>query len=370
MRVYWFFLLLSLLIYVWSNNSYCIVEVDGRLEKRGLTSQGILFFGVILFFCGLRSGIADTGAYIHIFNEYPSNVSSINWISVDKDKGFYLLSVLYKQFVSDDYHGWLFLIAFISCYAMMKGFLKHSSDFGMSCFLFIATTSFVYLINGMRQFICISILLACSDWISDKRYAKFCILCFLLSFIHGSALILIPLCFILNTKPWGITMWMGVLAALVIGLNYDAVLPIIGDVIEDTQYSNYNELIQNGEGSNILRLCLTAVPVGIAFYYRSFIESLNDRYINLLVNLSTINFSLYLIGTFANGMATARLAAFFDIFNLILLPWEMNNLFEGQNSKIIKMGCIMLYIAFFYVQMVLTWNLPYESDVLGLYIYH
>lgn len=85
-----------------------------RYQRKAYWSQAIIFFAVVIFFCGLRSGIADTGTYIQMFKGYPSSISGMDLKSVNKDKGFFVISVLFKQFISNDFHGWLFLITLIS----------------------------------------------------------------------------------------------------------------------------------------------------------------------------------------------------------------------------------------------------------------
>ena len=54
-----------------------------------------------------------------MFKGYPSSISGMNLKSVNKDKGFFVISVLFKQFISNDFHGWLFLITLISGVALM-----------------------------------------------------------------------------------------------------------------------------------------------------------------------------------------------------------------------------------------------------------
>lgn len=372
MIIYWGFLVLSLLVHVWVQRDHYIVDLGYTVEKRATLSQGFLFFGVLCFFCGLRSGIADTGTYIQTFNGYPSDLSiAMESLSTVKDKGFYLFSVFYKQFISQDYHGWLFLIALVSCYATMKAFRRYSSEFGLSCFLFIATALFTYLINGMRQYIVISILLACSHWITEKKYLKYIVLILLMSTIHASAIIFIPVLFLVNSKPWSFRMILLLAITIAMGSNFDLSMSVLENSLEGTAYDNYVGYIANeGVGGHIIRLVLAALPVGLAFLEKNTIEQEGTPFINLAVNMSTINFCIYIIGTITSGMAMARLATYFDIYNVILLPWLIEHYGTGTSRKTMRTAMILLYIIYFWYQMTVAWSVPYESDILGLYIYH
>lgn len=372
MIIYWGFLILSLLIYMWSERNYKIIDFGYTVEKRATVAQGVLFFGIICFFCGLRSGIADTGTYINMFKEYPSDLTvATQLLPTIKDKGFYLFSVFYKQYISQDYHGWLFLIAFVSCYATMKAFRRYSSEFGLSCFLFIATAMFTYLVNGIRQYIVVSILFACSHWITERKYLKFIIVTLICSTIHASAIIFIPVLFLINSKPWSFRMILLVAITIVLGLKFDLSMTVLENSLEGTVYDNYVSYIANeGVGSNIIRLVLAALPVIMAFLEKSTIERQGTPFIKQAVNMSIINFCVYFIGTFTSGMALARLATYFDIYNMVLLPWLVDHYGTGASRKTMKMAMIVLYIIYFWYQMTVAWSVPYESDILGLYIYN
>ena len=67
--------------------------------------------------------------------------STIFWI-----EGFF------KKFVTDNYYGWLFFVAGISCVCIFRNLYKYSIDFPMTMYLFIAGGTFTWLINGIRQF--------------------------------------------------------------------------------------------------------------------------------------------------------------------------------------------------------------------------
>lgn len=369
MRIYWIFLIISVGIYLWNESSYRTVWNGRRYQRKAYLSQAILFFGVVIFFCGLRSGIADTGTYIAMFNGYPTGISQVQWSEIGKDKGFYLISVLYKQLVSADFHGWLFMIAFISGVALMIGFLRYSEYFGMSCFLLIGSTMFTYFINGMRQFIVVTIFFAATYMILEKRWKEYIILILLLSTIHGSALILLFVYFLADTKPWGSKMRSIIFISLIAGVFFDKIFPIFGNFLMETQYKGYVDYISSkGVGSSVVRLVIAAVPCVLAYMARYAIAKENNRLINFCINMSVINFCLYIIATFSSGMVVGRLTTYFDIYNLVLLPWLLHHAFTEESRKIASLACMGFYIVFFYFQMALTWGLGYESDILHLWL--
>ncbi|MDD3747456.1 MAG: EpsG family protein [Anaerostipes sp.] len=370
MKIYWMFLIISLITYAWSESRYRIVESGNHYENRAFSSQAIVFFAVIIFFCGLRSGIADTGTYIAMFKEYPSSIGAIDWASIQKGKGFYLISVVYKQFISRDFHGWLFLIALVSGFATMKAFQKYSSSFGFSCYLFIATTIFTYLVNGMRQYIVVSIFFWLgTEYILERKFSKYLLLILLLSTVHTSAWILLIVYFFRDIKPWSMQMWALLAGFVVAGVGFDQLFPYFGEVLGNTQYKGYVDYFATSAvGSSLLRLGIAAVPCIISYIAKEIIREQENELINLAITMSVINFGLYIVATFSSGMVIGRLTVYFDIFNLILLPWLFKYTFNEKSSKIITLACMGIYAVFFYFQMVMTWGIVYESDILHLYL--
>lgn len=304
-----------------------------------------------------------------MFEQYPDSIFKVNIDDIGKDKGFYVISVLFKQLISTDFHGWLFLIALVSGVALMMGLVKYSEYFGLSCYLLIATTMFTYFVNGMRQFIVVTIFFWASYMIIQKKWKTYFILILLLSTIHGSAIVLLLVYFLGNTKPWGRRMRTVIFLSLILGVFFDKLFPLLGNVLMETQYKGYVDYISSqGKGSSVIRLAIAAVPCVLAYLGRRAVEGEDNHYINFCINMSVINFCLYIIATFSSGMVVGRLTTYFDIFNLVLLPWLMHHVFTEESRKIVILACIALYFLFFYFQMVLVWGLGYESDILHLWI--
>lgn len=367
MKVYWTFLILSLVVWFLSARRYRVVREGNHYETRGMVAQGLLLFGVMIFFCGLRSAVGDTETYIQMFDQWPSHISQASQATGIDEKGFLYLTILYKQLISTDFHGWFFIIALISGLFMMAALLKYSSSFGFSCFLFIATAMFTYLINGMRQFICIAILFFFSSLITERKFFKYFILVALLSTIHTSAWILLIFYFLGRIKPWSGQMIVLLVGVMAIGVVMVYKPTLVETLLGESEYSNYSDLLTGGGvGGSVFRLAVAFVPVAISFFARRVIEEINSPIINLSIIMSVTNFGLYFIATLTSGMAVGRLAVYFDIYNVLLLPWLLKYTFTEESRKIMTALCVFFYILFFYYQMVITWHLNYVSDILHL----
>lgn len=362
MRLYYFFLIMSIIgIFVCSQYPR-YVKVNGQYEPRARFWQAAVLFGVVIFFCGLRSGIADTPAYISEFENAVNSISQLDIDAIQKDKGYVILEVLFKQFISDDFHLWLLLIAIISGVAIMYTLYKYSIDFGMSFFLFIASTQFTWLVNGMRQFVAVCLIFAAITFMLEKRWWQYILIVLLASTVHGTAVIMIPFYFIAQWKPFSLkTVFISVVIA-VAGMN-------IGNfdfLLDNTQYEGYLDTIVATSGMNMIRFLVAAVPAVIAIAGSKIIKAENNKLINICTCMSFFYVSIQFAALFAGANYIGRISAYFNIYNLILMPWMIKKCFNKDSEILVKLACVICYCIFFYYQMVVTWNIGYYSDVLGL----
>jgi transmembrane protein EpsG len=368
MVVYWSFLLLSIMMIFVCNINYRTVDAYGKVEKRAHLPVAILFFSIIILFIGLRSGIADTPTYIFIYNHLPNSIFNVNIEEFTRDKGFYILSIIFKQFISKDFHLWLLFIAVISGFSVMKTLYKYSSNFGLSVFLFIATCQFTWMLNGMRQFIAVACLFGVFNWIVEKKTWRFMIVVLFFTTIHGSAIMMIPAYFIVRQKPWSKNILIPIVFAFLIGVGMATFPGLFSRLLENTQYSGYMDNISISSGSKVYRALIAAIPSIIAIIARRKIAKSNHKIINILINLSLLNLVSLIIATFTSGIFVGRIGIYFELYNLLLLPWLISNCFTKKSKIIIYGALLILYVYYFIYQMVEVWNIYYLSDVLGIYI--
>lgn len=362
MQIYWIFLAMAIVgCYICSLYPR-YVKFNGQYETRAKLWQALVLFGVVIFFCGLRSGIADTPAYIQEFNDAVSNIFQLELSTIQRDKGYAILEVLFKQFISEDYHWWLLLIASVSGFAIMYTLYKYSIDFGLSFFLFIASTQFTWLINGMRQFIAVSLLFLAITLIIEKKWWQYILVVILLSTIHGTAIIMIPVYFMVQWKPFSPKILLASVIIALAGMNIQR----FEFLFENTQYEGYLDVIGGTAGINIMRFAVAAVPLVITIIGRKIIEESDNRLINICTNMSCFYVAVQFAALFVGANYLGRIASYFNIYNLILLPWLIKNCFTRQSVGLVKIICIGCYCVYFYYQIVVTWNLGYTSDILGL----
>lgn len=323
----------------------------------------VLLMGYIVFWAAVRSGVADTYTYIEIFKKYPDNLSEISkyWGVGGKAPGFDTFTIIVKSLFSNDYHIWLAIIAIMSGIPVMITLRNKSVNYIYSVFLFLTMLHFSWLFNGMRQFLVVTILFYCSKLIEKKKTLSFIIVTALLSTFHLSALILIPIYFIIQGKPFGKRIILFIFLILVAVLLVDQFVVSLDSLLEDTAYAGTATQIAEDNGVNPLRFLVMLVPPALAFIKRKELEQINNHYINICINMSVICAGLYFLGMFSSGVFIGRLPIYFELYNLILLPFLIEKCFELKWKQLLYILSSIGYLLFY----VLTFNWHYISDITG-----
>ena len=379
MTVYWFMMawviFFGILAQVTSKR-VCVGEYLGEdvYEPRAHLFMAVVTFAVIIFFAGARSFTGDTGAYIDMFKDYPlfQNAHDVIFDDSAREPGFRLFSILIKTYISDDYTVWFYIIAIISGICIMIPLYKYSCNFGVSAFLFMASCQFSWMFNGMRQFLVAAIIFSCTGLILKNRTLLYVLIVCVLSTIHKSAFILIPMYFIAKGEPWNKRTLLFIGCIVLAMLFTTKFTNLLTDVVEQTDYaSSVNEFKATDDGTNPIRILVESVPIILAFIYRNKIKDKLTPIIKLSINMSLIASGLYIISKVASsGVLLGRLPIYFSMYNLILLPWLLKNIFENKEKDLVYYTMIICYFSFFYYQMVMTWDgMGYASEILHLKYY-
>lgn len=326
----------------------------------------ILTFGYIIFWVGMRSGVADTRAYISMFEGYPTSLATMlqYWdFSENKSPGFITFSILFKHFISTDYHVWLMTIAILSGIPIMLILRKRSKYFFYSSFLFMTGLIFFWMLNGMRQFWAASIVFLFSDWIEKRKTIPFILVVLIAATIHFTVLVMIPMYFVATAKPFGKKVILFLILLLIAVIFLEPFVGAMEDVLEGTAYAGSTAQFAEDDGVNPIRVLVMSVTPAIAFCGRKVLEKKADDFINICINMSVICAGIYFLGIFTSGILVGRLPIYFEIYNLILIPYLLKECFTRESSKIMFALCTIGFLGFYYLQMK---NSYYVSEFTGI----
>ena len=335
--------------------------VCGKRERRWRMGPAVALVVPYVIWAGWRTDIGDTYNYRRGFLNISMDIGT--WgeylASKTKDTGFSVLTLLIKFFAKDSAVMYFLILAAIQIGCMVYLFRKYSCNYWMSIFIFIASGDYIsWNFNGIRQFTAVMIVYAATDWMLQKKYLRVILVILLASTVHGSSILMIPVVFLVQGKPWNKWMILGLFVSLIALVYVNQFTDILDVLLQDTQYINVVSDWKNfgDDGMNPIRAMVYAVPSVVSLMGFKYIKYENAPVINFCVNASIISTAIAIIATGTSGIFIGRLPIYVSLYaNCILLPWEVENLFADRIARFVKVGAVFCYLAFFYYQMHFAW---------------
>lgn len=354
-----------------------IITEKGRIITKYNNKTTMLFAILILalpvFFIGMRTNYIDTKGYMEGYLAVkPTMEYLIDGLEDTKSKGWLIYEWLLKFVLKDNATSFLMVTAIIQAGAVLKLFYKHSRDYSFSVLIFFLSCAFVNMMNGIRQFMAITIILYFSDYLFEKKYIRFLIVVLIAFEFHASAIVWLPMMFVVQGKPWRLKTLFVVLGTLGLIFALDNFTDILEDALVGTSYEGYTEQFSVDDGSNIFHTLIAAVPTVLAFAGRKCLPE-SDTETNVMVNISLMGVLVSLMANFTSGILIGRLPIYFTIFNFALFPTLFDSIFADKEKLKIRMAAIAGYVAYAYYYMTHAWGklgMPYISDVLNINTWH
>ncbi|MCF2682333.1 EpsG family protein [Faecalicatena contorta] len=359
---YLFVLIFAVALLAGVSKQTYIVDSYGQKEIRYDWFPVLAILLPLIYMAGTRAdlGFGDTSAYRSGFYSLPSSLSGLTeyFNQASKDKGFTVFSVLIKSIIGNRDVIYFLIIATICLTCVFCVYKKYSCNFVMTAFLFVASTDYIqWTYNGIRQFLAVCLIFACTGLILKKKYVPVIVIILIAATVHATALMMIPIIFIVQGKPFNKKTMLFLGGVLVAVAFIDHFTDIITIVMENTQYSGEIDQFLGTEGTSYQRVIVYSIPALIAFVFRRRIALVDNRMINMCVNMSAACLGLYGLSAFSSGLFLGRLPIFVSLYNYILLPWEVENIFTKESARILYLVMIILYLIFYHYQVTVVWGL-------------
>ncbi|PEJ58462.1 capsular biosynthesis protein [Bacillus sp. AFS002410] len=315
----------------------------------------ILVLGTLMslvLISGLRSNIGDTYFYVHIYEMYNF---SWDYVLSQKDIGFGILQMILKHY-SDDPQIMIFTTALITNVLIVTILYNYSKIFEISMYVYITGGLFLVSMNGIRQVLAAAIAFTGIKFLMDGNWKRYILIILFASLFHQSALILIPLYFIVRFKAWSKVTIALVLLSIVIVIGYSQFSSILFSAIQETQYGGYQNFNEGGASS--IRVIVNAVPLCLAFMGRDKLREIFPKS-DIVVNMTLLGFIFMLIAT--QNWIFARFSIYFDLYQLILISWIIM-LFKDKDKKLVYYGILVFYFMYYYYESVISLNIYYQSN--------
>ena len=314
-------------------------------------SRIIIFFvmATLIVVIGFRYSYADTRNYKMGYNAIPENIDEL--FAMSKSPGFDLIQWLLRL-ISTDPQFICIAMAVIFTVIDVWFIRKHSYDFPLSLFMYFLLY-FASNMNGLRQGLAAVFMLPGFVWACRKRRARYIALALLLSTIHKSVLITIPLMFLFSGKRLNTGLVIFAAFCCLSAFFPDPINFLIGNLVSD-DYAHY--IYNYAAQANILHVLVEAVPLALGIIYhlggtRTVVE---NRALDVLINMQVIRFSFMVLAT---RMAQyARIGMYMRHVPLLLVPMIIPYVFKGKSAYYVKLIAAVLYLTEFLLEMYISMN--------------
>lgn len=335
-------------------STYSIITPTGLYGFK--PNKMLVFLAAVCLVCisGLRTNIGDTINYINIYTE---NDFTWEYIYSQKDMGFGILQMLLKK-ISDDPQILIFTTAMVTNVLIIMVLYKYSRLFELSTFVYITGGLHLVSMNGIRQVLAASIIFTATKYLINGNFVKYTLIVLIASTFHQSALILIPIYFLVRTKAWTKSTLAWLCSSVIIVLGYDQFSSLLFSAIEDTQYSDYSSF--NEGGANIIRVAVSAAPLLIAYFGKDKLREIFPKS-DYIVNMSLLGLIFMIVST--QQWIFARFSIYFNLYQLILISWVID-LFSKKDQKLLYYLILALFFVFYFYENVISLNILYKSVLL------
>ena len=342
------------------------IENGKRYVKPTLSSLFCSFIPLIII-SGMRTGgFGDTQNYIGGFKQLEPSFYAMFHLD-SKDKLFYMFETLVKMIYPHP-NFWFLVIAVIQVLFICLIIREYSVMPGISMFVFIASTEFTYMMNGMRQFVAVTMGFAAFKLLEKKKYFWYIVVIVIASQFHGTAYVMLIALIFSFIKPWSKMMYVVMVAFAVAIVFLNPILEGMQIFFEDTKYERQMSDLISAEGVNVLRTMVALVPCVIGFAFRKNKQLWKERKWCLCMNLSLVNAAFWIAASIVGGNLMARFAEYFTIYQLLTYPMLFRYCFKGNTRIAVISAFSAFYVVWFWYELQMNWNVNYVSSVLGWYI--
>lgn len=332
------------------------VLVNGREVTRPKLPLVIFAFLPIIIFIGFRSYFADTTTYVNIYISAERTFAN----SIGNGYDFYVF--IMKSLNVDVYYA-LFGFCLLSCILLIRGIYKNSDSLIISMYYLMGSAAFYWLANGIRQFMAVCIIFNLLPLIAQRKALPYTLGVLVAIWFHKSAIIMLPVFFLVNNKPFSVEMIVKVMG-FILALFVIFILPPLRDLFLDIiSFNEYSAGIDSTVGGSIFRVLIALIPTFMAGFFRDELNRENNKLISVCINLSFMSAGLYLIAVFTSGVYLGRVPIYMSIGELILFPY----LFKLNTNKDWKYVLSIVFLVFYGAFFIYTFiHMNYASYVLGI----
>lgn len=283
---------------------------------------------------GLRYNVGtDFGGYYKFFDRWATELP--NRIQSWDEPGISIIANILYRFTDNGAY-FIFATASITVTLFVITLSKHTDDFFfvVMLYIFIAWTG---CFNAVRQYMAAAVFFAGHRLLYERKFIKYCILVFAAASFHISALVLLPLYFIVTKTLNFRKIILIITAGIALVFSYDFLFNL-SDIMKNEELEGATTQYAQNE-IHPLRIAIALAPLIVYFFLKFQNKTFTDEE-NIYMSMMIINFAL--IFATANSAYLNRITIYFKAFIPLALCFLCNK-FDSKQRSFIKVIVLILY---------------------------
>lgn len=251
----------------------------------------LLLFLVLVIPAGIRdlSVGSDTFNYRDIFIYKRGALSLAHFIG-GIEPGFVIFQNI-MQHLTTSFTLYLFSIATLVIGLHLRIFKKLSAHLGISIFVFIALGVYLFFFNGARQAMAASIYGFAIFALLDKKPLKYLLITLLAITFHKSAIIMLPMYFVL-VMPFSPKQFLLLVLFTFFFTNGLSILMNLAPDLVHQKYANYNN---RTSGGGVILMVVYSAMTFVFFLFRGTINKADLRKYDVFLNYAIFTSLVYIM---------------------------------------------------------------------------
>jgi hypothetical protein len=310
------------------------------VESKHLSRKAIIipsFFLILL--SSLRSNVVGTDSRTYTL-AYDFNYDPYRYgFDPDVEYGYQLFDSIILNF-SHNYF-WLFLVSSIFIvFAYLLTIKKLSINYYYSLLIFVTFGFYTFFFNGLRQGIAMAFCFFGLPYLIEKRVVPYFITVFIASMFHVSALIMIPIYFLVNLR---FKLKYKIIACFIFSTLVSQIL--ISYLAQgNSRYDNYTK--EADQAGGYITLLFYALIGFFIFIFGKKIRNEDiafNRFEQILLCGLALVFPIAFLGTDPSG--PQRILYYFTSMCIFLIPYIL----KKYNSTLINILFLLFSIVYFFI---------------------
>ena len=295
---------------------------------------------ILIFVAGFRYNVGtDYPVYINNYEVYKNlnlfDLSNFGKIGV---------SVVAKLsvFIYDHYATWFFIVSLLTVGIIILAIYKYSDGFCFSILMYLFLGCWHNSFNVVKQSVAIAVILLAQKYLFEGKFFKWTLLCILAATFHISAILLIPIYFLVRFKLNIRTLILMAAIGIAIACNYESLFEAMNLLKMGEGVTGIGSTV-GSRSINLLRIAVACAPPVLLLLYRKSFDNSNMK-LRIWANFSIFNSVLYL--ACMNSVYLARFCLYTDAFNMFFIPCLFSNMKKSGMKNVMMSLCATLYCAF------------------------